>query len=216
MASLIIAILAIALISTISVIALNYGGTIINTAQADAQASELVANATKVANALRSWSRNNGGGSTLTETATKSCSNGRSACWETGTALDLISGSNMYMDVLPLLGSYAQGNGSSDYYFKAMPISNIAWGNEGTNFTSLFAVITSMSVCNAVARLSRGDSAVPLIISAGSTLTISSTTTGTSFATVMANSDFDCAYNDVNSNSTLDSSESMFFIYKVF
>lgn len=205
MANLLIVILSIALAAAVSVIAVNYAGTVYITAQADAQATEIVAQSAKVASALRTWSFANGGSTTLTDVD-----------WSDGTATDLISGTNMYLDALPRLGSYAQGNGSSDYYLQPMPISNIAWGNEGLNFTTLFATITSIPVCNAIARASRGESAVPLIISAGSTLTIAAGTTGTSFSSVMAGSDYDCVYNDANSNSTLDNGESMFFLYKVF
>ena len=96
-----------------------------------------------------------------------------------------------------------------------MPIAAVDWNNEGTNFDTLFATITSAGVCKAVARLSRGDGAPPLIISAGTAISISASTP-ISFATVMANSEFDCVYNDVNSNSSLDGGESMFFLYKVF
>lgn len=205
MANLIVAVMAIALASVLATVAFNYVGSLYTDGRADAQAAQLISDSAKVASALRSWSRVNGGSTTLSDTN-----------WSNGAPTDLINGSNMYLDALPQLGSYAQGNGSTDYYIKTMPSSNIAWGNEGTNFNCLFAVITSVGVCKAIARLSRGDTATPLIISAGSTLTISSGTTGTNFSTVMANSDFDCVFNDVNNDGNIDSGDSMFFLYKVF
>jgi len=192
--------------------ALNYAGTIYTGGQADIQAAEITAQANKVAAALQSWSRAN---------ASRQLSAGAGVDWSNGTPVDLINGSNMYLDALPKLGAYAQGNGSSDFYFKAMPINAVEWNNEGgttansTNFDSLFAVITAMPVCNSIARLSRGESAVPLIIGAGTTVTITASTP-VDFSTIMANSDFDCVYNDANNNGTLDNGESMFFIYKVF
>jgi len=212
MANLLIAILAIALIAALSAMALNYGGTIYIGGQADVQATEITAQASKVANALQSWSRANG---------SRQLSSGAGVDWSNGTPLDLINGSNMYLDTLPKLGVYAHGNGGTDYYFKAMPIAAVEWNNEGgttansTNFDSLFAIITAMPVCNSIARLSRGESATPLIIGAGTTVTVTASTP-VDFSTVMANSDFDCVYNDTNNNGTLDSGESMFFLYKVF
>jgi hypothetical protein len=65
-----------------------------------------------------------------------------------------------------------------------------------------------MPVCKAIARLSRGDTAAPRFRN------VSGATLG-DFSTPMSVSDFDCVVNDANNNSTLDSGESMFFIYKV-
>jgi hypothetical protein len=211
MANLIVSILAIVLMGALSVIGINYAGTIYLESQADAQASELVANATKVASAMRSWVNANGS-TTFTDTN-----------WSNGQPLDLINGSNMYLDALPQLGSYAQGNVAvtpTDYYFKAMPIANIQWANEGKNFDSLFAVITSMPVCKAIARLARGDSALPLARTGTTSpgmgdFSNATSNIKTSTGTVTGIGEFDCVFDDDNANGTLDSGESMFFIYKV-
>lgn len=205
MSNLVISLLVVALTGILMVTGLPYIGTIYSESQANAQAAELVANAAKVATALRAWSQTNGSRAT------------GDSSWSAGTSAALIGGSNQYLDSLPMLGSYAQGNGSSDYYFKAMPLSAVMWNNEGgtstSGFDGLFAVITSTGVCNAVARLARGDSAVPT--KAGTSISISSATP-VDFSGYLANADFNCAYADANSNNTLDSGESMFFLYKVF
>lgn len=199
MSNLLIGILAIALIAAISVLGANYGGSIYLEARADAQAAELVGNAAKVASAMRAWTYANGGSRTFSDTD-----------WSDGTATDLISGSNMYLDALPKLGSYAQGNGSSDYYFKAATLSNVAWASEGVNFDTLFAVITDKSVCKAVGRLAGGtDSSTPVYRNtAGATMG--------DFSSNLSGYDFQCVVNDANNNSAIDSGESMFFLYKVF
>lgn len=198
MANLLVTMIAIGLVSVISVMGITYIGNVYNESQANAQATQLISSAAKVASAMRSWSRTNGS-TTFSDTN-----------WSDGTATDLINSNNQYLDNLPQLGSYAQGNGSSDVYFKAMPLANVAWVQEGLSFDSLFAVITSRGVCNAVARLARGDSATPTARTGVSGATM------VDFSGVMANGDFNCAYNDANSNGTLDSGESMFFLYKVF
>lgn len=197
MSNLIISMMAIALIAVLALTSINYSGTIYFEARADAEAATLVGQAKKIADAMRSWSRVNNS-RTFTDTS-----------WSDGTATDLISSSNMYLDALPRLGEGVQGNGASDYYFKALTLSNVAWASEGQSFDIVFAVITNDALCKAVARLSRGDSAVPIFRAvAGATMG--------SFTSNMSGSDFDCVVNDANSNTTIDSGESMFFIYKVF
>ncbi len=198
MSNLMIAMMAIALVSALAVSALNFSGTIYTEARADAEAATLVASAKKLSEAMRSWSRVNNS-RTFTDTT-----------WSDGTATDLISTSNMYIDALPRLGAGVQGNGGSDYYFKAMTLSNVAWASEGQNFNILFAVITNDALCKSVSRLSRGSNAAPIYRTG-----VLGATMG-SFTSVMGSSDFDCAVNDSNNNSTIDSGESMFFIYKVF
>lgn len=201
MSNLMIAMMAIALVSALAVTSINFSGTAYIEARADAEAATLVAQAKKVGDAMKSWSRVNNS-RTFTDTN-----------WADGTATDLISSSNMYLDALPKLGTGVLGlDGGTDYYFKAMPISNVSISgpdNEGVTFDSLAAGITNDALCKAIARMSRGDTANPLFRN------VSGSTLG-SFVTPMANSDFDCVVNDANNNSTLDSGESMFFIYKVF
>ncbi|HCM83679.1 MAG TPA: hypothetical protein DIS76_03840, partial [Rhodospirillaceae bacterium] len=162
------------------------------------------ANAKKVADAAQAWVRVNNS-RTFTDTN-----------WTDGTATDLISGSNMYLDALPKLTENTNGLDSllaiTDTNFKAMPIASVSitpTDTEGTNFNCLMAVVTSTALCKSIARLSRGDSANPRFRN------VSGSTLG-DFSTPMSSSRFDCVVNDANNNSTLDSGESMFFIYKVF
>jgi hypothetical protein len=200
MSNLIVTILALGLISALSVAAINYSGSVYMEARSDGQAAEIVAQANKVANAMRSWTRASRS-TTFTDTN-----------WADGTAADLSENNNRYLDALPRLGEYALGlDGGTDYYFKAMPLATTSItgpDNEGVNFSILISGITSMPVCKAIARLSRGDTAAPRFRN------VSGATLG-DFSTPMSVSDFDCVVNDANNNSTLDSGESMFFIYKV-
>lgn len=165
--------------------------------RADGYASTLVGKAANISNALQAWSTQNQS-RTLSDTS-----------WSDGTATDLVP---TYLDILPPITPYAQGNGSTDKYFKAMPISNISFSspnNEGTNFDCLFAVITDANLCKAIARLSGNATTTPIYRNiAGSTMG--------DFSSNMAGADFQCVVNDANNNSAIDSGETMFFIYKVF
>lgn len=200
MSNLMIAMMAIALIAGLALVSINFSGTIYFESRADAEAATLVAQAQNVAEGMRSWVRANG---TRTFTDTN---------WADGTATDLASGSNMYIDALPKLVTNAAGlDGGSDYYFKAMPLTSVSISgpdNEGTNFNILIASVTSDALCKAIARLSRGDSANPKYRN------VSGATLG-DFSSPMYGLQFDCVVNDANNNSAIDSGESMFFIYKV-
>ncbi len=199
MANLLITLLAIGMGAALLAAGINYGGAAYYEARAEARATELIAQAAKVSQALFSWSRSNNGIRTLPNDKD----------WSDGTATDLMStGTGLYLDRLPRLDSYANGlKDTTDFYFTAVPISNVAWAARGTAFDSLAASLTDNGVCNAVARIARGTNAMPVP---------SASTTNLSTAMAANKSTFDCVYYDANSNGNWDSGESMFFIYRVF
>ncbi len=194
MSQLIITIIAIALGAATLTSGVYYGGEAFMRARMYSQAVTLVAKAGKVGGALQNWAQASGT-HTLTDTN-----------WSDGTATDLVP---TYLDALSTIGPYAQGNGSTDNYFKTMPLANVQWANEGVNFDSLIAIITDSKMCQAIARLAGSSTSTPLYRN------VSGSTMG-DFSANMAANDFQCVVNDANNNSVIDSGEYMFFIYKVF
>lgn len=206
MANLIITIIAIALVAVMAIIGIFYGGAAFTNSSSKAKANTLISHAQQIRTALIAWSVDNGGSQALPETGTT-----LNTSWNNGGPSFLVPA---YIQGIPVKV------GSGNPYLAPATRSNVSWTTTGQNFDTLVLNRPSSGTfgiewktCEEVARIARGQSAVPIARAGASAATL-----GNLASVWTTNTDFDCIWNDANSNGTFedDGTDRAIFVLRVF
>ena len=205
MDNLIVTVIAVALVSAMTLLGVNYGTQAILVYQANVDAAKIVSDAERIASAWRSYARANNGDPSLTSTA--------GYCWKTG-AQDLAPS---YMSTMP---TPPQGAADStyNYYFPNVfakfnvTISSSTVGSKYTPADSIALWIKSPRVCLAISNLAGQSTAV-----IGSTLQQTAGGSDVNLSTLSTPrapaNPYDCVYNGSGGPAQ---GNAMLFIYRVF